>query len=174
MKTVFNKMSAQGWQRLQRGVPSGGMGYLRTWMRTDVRRVAARRCRLLRYLVTVVAAVGMLAIAAHSDVLKPVSHPTHQAHTVVSSAGGEFKITLDHAHIDSGQSGAHHEAFPTAMLTKSSFTVSLVASGLMAVLVVAANSLTSLRVSPGRGPPGGLAGARTGRELLTRFCLSRR
>lgn len=59
MKTVFDKMSAQGWQRPQPGVPSGGMGYLRTWMRTDVRRVAARRCRLLRYLVTVVAAVGM-------------------------------------------------------------------------------------------------------------------
>jgi hypothetical protein len=92
---------------------------------------------------------------------------------VVSSLGGEHAITLDHPHAANGSLGVHHEAFPTTMLTKSSF-IALVALGLVAALVVAATSLASLVVPAGRGPPGGLAGARTGQERLIRFCLSRR
>ncbi|MEB3065075.1 putative copper homeostasis (lipo)protein LpqS [[Mycobacterium] zoologicum] len=143
------------------------MGYL--GMRAKVRRSRPR----LRFLAAVLAAVGMLAIAAHSDVLSPVSHAADPAHSVVSSLGGEHAITLDHPHAANGSLGVHHEAFPTTMLTKSSFTA-LVALGLVAVLVVAATSVASLVVPAGRGPPGGLAGARTGQERLIRFCLSRR
>jgi len=146
------------------------MGYLR--VRANGRLAARSRPRL-RFLVAVLAAVGMLAIAAHSDVLRPVSHTAHPAHAVASSLGGDHAITLDHPHIDNGSSGVHHEAFPTTMLTKSAFTA-LVALGLVAALVVAATSLASLVVPAVRGPPGGLAGARTGQELLTRICLSRR
>jgi len=149
------------------------MGYLRRWTRADVRRVAARSRPRLRFLVAAVAAVGMLAIAAHSDVLGPVSHSVQPAHAVASSLGGEFAIPVGHPHVDNGPSDAHHEAFPAAMLTKSSLT-NLVALGLVAALVIIAGSLAAGVVPVGRGPPGGPAGARTGQELLTRLCLSRR
>jgi len=116
----------------------------------------------------------MLAIAAHSDVLQPVSHSAHPAHTVASALGAEFTIPVGHPHVDNDLAEAHHEAFPLAMLTKSSFAPALVVLGLVAALVVIGGSLAAGVVPAGRGPPGGLAGARTGRELLTRFCISRR
>ena len=149
------------------------MGYLRRWTRADARRVIARSRPRLRFLVAVLAAVGMLSIAAHSDVLSPVSHTTDIAHASMSTLGGEHAITLDHPHADNGSSGVHHEAFPTTMLTKSSFTA-LVALGLVAALVVVTASLAAGVVPAGRGPPGGVAGALTGHDLLIRFCLSRR
>lgn len=148
---------------------------MRVWTRAEARRVAARPHPWLRLLVAAVAAVGMLAIAAHSDVLKPVSHTAdpHPAHSAVSSLGGQFVIPVGHSHVDSGSAGVHHEAFPTAMLTKSSFTV-LTALGLVAAMVLAASALTGVRVPAGRGPPGRPATALSGQDRLTRFCLSRR
>lgn len=149
---------------------------MRVWTRADVRRVAARPHPWLRLLVAVAAAVGMLAIAAHSDVqrsVSPTAHP-HPAHSLVSSLSGEFAIALDHPHVGNGSSGVHHEAFPTVMLTKSSFTISLVMLGLVAALVLAAIFLAGVRVPAGRGPPGGPAAALSGQDRLTRFCLSRR
>src|SRR5690625_2487693 len=102
MKTVFNRTPSPGWHRRTPGVPSGGMGYLRRWTRADVRRVAARSRPRLRFLVAAVAAVGMLAIAAHSDVLGPVSHGTQPVHAVASSLGGQFAIPVGHPHVDNG------------------------------------------------------------------------
>lgn len=148
------------------------MGYLRARVRAEAQHIAACRRPRLRFLVAVVAAMGMLAIAAHSDVLRPVSPATHTPHAVASSLGGEYTVTIDHAHLDNGSSAAHHPPFPATMLTKSPSTT-LAAFGLVAALVAVAVSL-ALLVPSGRGPPRGLAGALTGQDLLTRFCLSRR
>ncbi|WP_456320257.1 putative copper homeostasis (lipo)protein LpqS [Mycobacterium ostraviense] len=149
------------------------MGYWQAWVRAAAWCSAARGRPHLRSLVAVVSAVGMLAIAAHSDLLRPISHNSHPAHALVSSLGSEFATTLDHPHVDNGSAGTHHAAFPTAMLTKSSSTA-LVALSLVSALVVVAGSLVRRAVPAGRGPPGGLAAALTGQDLLTRFCLSRR
>lgn len=139
----------------------------------DAQPFAACRRPRLRSLIAVLAAVGMLAIAAHSDLLRPVSQTFHPAHTVVSSLGGELAINIDHPHLGNGSSATHHEAFATVVLPNSPSTA-LAALGLVAASLVVAGSLASLRALTGRGPPRGPATALTGQDLLTRLCSSRR
>lgn len=149
------------------------MGYLRVWDRPDTRHAAARKRLRLRFLAALVALVGMLAIATHSDVLAPVSHAPHPTHTVASSVDGDLGTTVEHPHLANDSSTAHHEAFASVVLPKS-VSSTLIALGLVLALVAVAAWLTPRVVLTGRDPPTGLAGALTGHDLLTRLCISRR
>ncbi|WP_264916314.1 hypothetical protein [Mycobacterium kiyosense] len=120
-----------------------------------------------------VAAAWVLAIAAHSDVLRPVSQTFHPAHALVSSLGGEFATNIDHPHLGNGSSAAHHEAFVSVVLPNSTFTA-LAARGVAVPAVAGVGVLRQQVMLAGRGPPRGFAAALAGQDLLTRFCLSRR
>ncbi len=125
-----------------------------------------------RLLVAVAATVGMLAIAAHSDVLGPAPEITHPPHILVDTTGTSFALTFTQPHLANGSSYPDHGTFPIVIVPKSSSSA-VVALVLTVMLLVAAGSLAQ-RVAPaGRGPPAALDSAFTGRDLLTRFCVAR-
>ncbi|OBJ90345.1 hypothetical protein A5640_02970 [Mycobacterium asiaticum] len=104
---------------------------------------------------------------------RPEPRPTHPAHVLVSSLGGEFTVTADHAHVGNPSSAAHHEAFAVAVLPNT--PAPSVAALAVVVAAVAAVGFFGQQVRlSGRSPPRGLAAVLTGQDLLTRFCLSRR
>ncbi|WP_244892460.1 hypothetical protein [Mycobacterium asiaticum] len=111
-------------------------------------------------------------VMGHAEA-RPEPRPTHPAHVLVSSLGGEFTVTADHAHVGNPSSAAHHEAFAVAVLPNT--PAPSVAALAVVVAAVAAVGFFGQQVRlSGRSPPRGLAAVLTGQDLLTRFCLSRR
>ncbi|MFQ2844938.1 MULTISPECIES: hypothetical protein [Mycobacterium] len=123
-------------------------------------------------LAAAVAAVAVwILLLGHAEVRHEPVAP-HPAHVLVSSLGGEFTISSNHAHIGT-PSVAHHEAFMSAVLPNAPVTT--VAALSVVVAVIGAVGLFGRHVIlGGRGPPRGIAGILTGQELLTRLCSSRR
>ncbi|WP_238306298.1 MULTISPECIES: hypothetical protein [Mycobacterium] len=112
-----------------------------------------------------------ILILGHAEVRHEPAAP-HPAHVLVSSLGGEFTISSNHAHIGT-PSVAHHEAFMTAVLPNAPVTT--VAALSVVVAVIGAVGLFGRHVIlGGRGPPRSIGAVLTGQELLTRLCSSRR
>lgn len=128
--------------------------------------------RLIAAPAAVVAAVAVwILVLGHAEVRhEPAA--SHPAHALVSSLGGEFRISGNHAHIEN-PSAAHHEALMTGVLPSA--PVYTAATLCVVVAAVGAVGLFGRHlISGGRGPPRGLAAILTGQDLLTRFCLARR
>nr|WP_232004226.1 hypothetical protein [Mycobacterium gordonae] len=119
----------------------------------------------------VTAVAVWILILGHAEVRHEPAAP-HPAHVLVSSLGGEFTISSNHAHIEN-PSVAHHEAFMTAVLPNAPVTT--VAALSVVVAVIGAVGLFWRHVIlGGRGPPRSIAVVLTGQQLLTRLCSSRR
>ncbi|ASQ89206.1 hypothetical protein AN931_23460 [Mycobacterium intracellulare subsp. chimaera] len=114
----------------------------------------------------------VLVIGGHFE-LRSESPAPHPAHSLVTSLGSEFTIDIAHPHLDSRSSVTHPEAFAAAVLPNSPATTAA-ALGVAVAVLVAVGLLWQRVMLAGRSPPGGLAAALTGQDLLTRFCLSRR
>jgi hypothetical protein len=117
-------------------------------------------------MVAVVAGVGHCG----QDLFGP--RESHAPHGLLSSPGGEFTVSAEHAQLVDGSSTACPESVAAAVLPRSG-TASVALGAVMAVVAI-----TGWRAQPavltGRGPPGALGTVLTGRDLLTRICLARR
>ncbi|KKC05797.1 hypothetical protein AWC17_26585 [Mycobacterium nebraskense] len=125
-----------------------------------------------RSVIAVAAVVLLTLLVGHSALLHSKSHASHHPHALVSSLGGEFTVSANHAHLADGSLTACHDVFAAPVVTRSATT--LLELGVVAAIVAAAAALTTLVAPVGRGPPRALAPVLSGQDLLTRFCLSRR
>lgn len=124
--------------------------------------------------VIAVVAVVWTVVAVGSHALDAEHHATHSEHPLATSLGAEFVVDGHHAHLGDGVGASHHpEHLSTAVLPQPAGTA-LVALGMVTAMVAVSYLVLVLMVSPGRGPPAGMAPVVAGRGLLTRFCLSRR
>lgn len=168
-------LTARAEAMFQRGRLSSPMPRARCYPVNTVSKTEARQRPWWRFsaaLAAVVTAVAVwILVLGHAEVRhEPAT--SHPAHALVSSLGGEFRISGNHAHIEN-PSAAHHEAFMTGVLPNA--PVSAVAALWVVVVAVVAVGLFGRHlISGGRGPPRGLAAVLTGQDLLTRFCSSRR
>ncbi|WP_456320285.1 putative copper homeostasis (lipo)protein LpqS [Mycobacterium intracellulare] len=142
--------------------------------RSIVRLTNAYRAPRSRLLIALVATVGILAIAAHSDVLGPAPQTPHHGQVVVSATGAVSTIDGAHAHLKSGSSDADHGAFPVVVAPRAT---SAAMTGLVLVVMIRAAAACSVMrrvATAGRGPPIARGPIFSGQDVLTRFCLARR
>lgn len=114
----------------------------------------------------------LLLLVGHSAPLHPESHRPHHSHALLSTVGAEFAIDVDHPHLFNGSLTACHDVSATAVLPRIATT--LVELGVAAAVVATLAALSSRAATSGRGPPHVVPPALAGRDLLTRFCLTRR
>ncbi|CAM4177000.1 hypothetical protein MB901379_04179 [Mycobacterium basiliense] len=103
------------------------------------------------------------------QVSRQVAHPDHP---LVTSLGGEFVVSVDHAHLFDHSSPPCPEQFATAILPRSA--IPSFASVAVVTVAPAVGLFAHVVVAAGRGPPTAPVHVPTGQELLTRFCLARR
>lgn len=120
----------------------------------------------------VVAAVFLLLLVGHSGLLHSESHRPHHSHALLSTVGAEFAINVDHPHLFNGSLTACHDVSASAVLPRTAAT--LVELGLSAGMVAPLAALSRRVATSGRSPPNVVPPALTGRDLLTRLCLTRR
>lgn len=97
----------------------------------------------------------------------------HAPHAVATAAADEFAAVMDHPHFQEDSSVASPDSFVIARLPRGATT--LVALGLVvAVVVVGLYGGGYLLSAAVRAPPPRLAPVTSGRQLLARFCISRR
>ena len=133
---------------------------------------AAPRRPGLRLFIGVAATVAVVAAVGHCgpDLFGP--RASHAPHGLLSSPGGEFTVSAEHAHLVDGSSTACPESAAAVLPRPGTASVAL-----GAVMAVVANGgwLGQPPVVAGRGPPRAALGtALTGQDLLTRFCRARR
>ena len=143
------------------------MGRMRVWS------VAVCDPPRRRLVVAMAAAVAILAIAGHCGLLRSVPQPP-PSQSLLTSLGGELTANAAQPHLVDGLPICKSsKALVTAALPKSAPTASIaLGAGVAAIIGMAL--LARLVVPAGRGPPRALVTARTGQDLLTRFCLARR
>jgi hypothetical protein len=138
----------------------------------DARHAPAPRRPRLRLFIGVAAAVAVVAVVGHCEPNLSELRASHTPHPSLSSLGSEFTVNAEYSHLVDGSSMACPESVTTAVLPRSA-TVSVGHGAVLAVLAI-----TGWHAQPavlaGRGPPGALGTARTGQDLLRRFCLARR
>lgn len=132
--------------------------------------VGRRRSTATAAVLTAVATWVLVMGHAEARAESPPAHPTH---VLVSSLGGEFTVTADHAHVGTPSPAAHSEAFAVAVLPNSP-ALSVAALAVVVSALAAVGFFGQQARLSGRSPPRGLAAVLTGQDLLTRFCLSRR
>jgi lipoprotein LpqS len=138
----------------------------------DARHAPAVRRPGLRLCIGVAAAVAVVAVVGHCEPNLSGPRASHTPHPLLSSLGSEFTVHAEHAHLVDGSSTACHESVTTAVLPRSA-TASVEDGAVMAVVAIAGWQARPA-VLAGRGPPGALGTARTGQDLLRRFCIARR
>ncbi|QUR69948.1 hypothetical protein [Mycobacterium spongiae] len=112
------------------------------------------------------------ALAAQCWLPQPQRYRAHPNHPLATSVGREFVVNIDHPHVRNNSTPQCAEHFAPAVLPRSAapgFAVDIVAA-------TAEGAATPIHpvVATVRGPPAGLDIARSGQDLLTRFCLARR
>lgn len=160
-------------------VPYGGMRYLRAAgevlvpvpnpMRTG--RASGEQPSWRSSAAAVLVALLVLLVG-HSAMVHSEPHAPHPPHALLSSAGGEVSVVIDHAHLLDVSSTDCHNELATAVLPRSSTT--LVPLGVAAAVVAMTTMPASLVTPAGRGPPGALSFAPVGQDISTRFCVARR
>jgi hypothetical protein len=128
------------------------------------------KARTGRSVMTVVVAV-LIGIAGCWLVQSEPSE-SNPAHASYASLSGEFAVNADQSAADCAVSRACPEAFAMAVLPLSA--TALVALGTAVVVTTIVGSVAHGAAPARRGPPRGVPAALTGRDILTRFCLSRR
>jgi lipoprotein LpqS len=136
------------------------------------RHAAAPKRPGLRLVIGMAAAVALVAIVGRCQPNLSEPHSSHTPHPLLSALGSEFTVNAEHAHLVDGSSMACHEAVTTAVLPRSA--AASVGHGAVMAVVAIAGWQAQPAVLTGRGPPGALGTARTGQDLLRRFCLARR
>jgi hypothetical protein len=138
----------------------------------DAQHAPTPRRPRLRLFIGVAAGVAVVAVVGHCEPNLSELRASHEPHPSLSSLGSEFAVNAEYSRLVDGSSVACHEAVTTAVLPRSA-TASVGHGSVMAVLAI-----TGWQAQPavlaGRGPPGALGAARTGQDLLRRFCLARR
>lgn len=119
-----------------------------------------------------IAAILWLLLGGIGGLERTVTAGSDAVHTAAASLGKAAAVNADHTRADHDWSPACPNTFATADVPR--WTVTLVALGVFAVVAAVAAMFAEQLLPPGRGPPCGFTTARSGKELLTRFCLSRR
>ncbi|WP_459561278.1 putative copper homeostasis (lipo)protein LpqS [Mycobacterium kiyosense] len=122
--------------------------------------------------VIAIAALLWLLSGSLGELQRSVTAAPDTAHTAASSLGQAVAVNADHTHADHGSSTAWPELFATSLDPR--WVTTLVALGTLALVAIVAALFADRVLAPGRGPPCGITTARSGQDLLTRFCLSRR
>ncbi|KQH75123.1 hypothetical protein AO501_07455 [Mycobacterium gordonae] len=122
--------------------------------------------------VIAIAAVLWLLVGGVGELQRSVTAATDTAHTAAASLGKAVAVNADHTRVDRGSSSEWPKVFATAVDPR--WTTTLVALGMLALVGTVAALFADRVVPAGRGPPCGFTTARTGQDVLTRFCLSRR
>ncbi|WP_233213461.1 hypothetical protein [Mycobacterium hubeiense] len=96
----------------------------------------------------------------------------HGPHAVMTAVAGEFAVVMDHPHFQQASTTVSPDTFAAAVVPR-------VATVLVALGLVVAVAAAWLYRGHGiwatvRGPPRGLGPVASGRQLLARFCISRR
>jgi len=125
----------------------------------------------LRSAIALTVAVWALLIGSEAALPWSQGPDDHGPHAVATALADEFAVVVDHPHVQQSVV-LSPDTFVTAVLPRVA-TV-LVALGL-AVAVAAAWMYGGHGIwATIRAPPGGLAPIVSGRDLLARFCISRR
>lgn len=118
--------------------------------------------------------VAFWALLIGSAPASPWMEPSdnHAAHVLTANVADQLAVVSDHSHLGRDAAAGFPDTFATAVLPRA--TSVLAALGL--ALAVVAAWLYGGRAVFGtvRGPPGGPRTVTSGRQLLTRFCISRR
>jgi len=125
-----------------------------------------------RPLLTILLASLVLVAVVGSGLPCAEAPPPHPPHVVSASVGGGSADAGDHPHVNVNRTHTFFDAFDAVVLPR--ITTALAALVVL-VAVVAAMVLLAPRIAAAvRGPPGRLAVALTGQDVLTRFCTYRR
>jgi hypothetical protein len=116
--------------------------------------------------------VALLGLLGHNAWLHSGTSAPHRPHALLSSVGGEFSVSADHAHLSNGSYTHRHNDFATAVLPRPSTSLIQVGATVVAVAITAI--LAGFIAPAGRGPPNALVWALSGQDILTRFCTARR
>jgi hypothetical protein len=127
------------------------------------------KARTGRSVMTVVVAVSVLIGIAGCCLVQYEPSESNPAHASYASLSAEF---ADQSTADYAVSRACPQAFSMAVLPLSA--TALVALGTAVVVTTIVGSVAHGAAPARRGPPRGVPAALTGRDILTRFCLSRR
>jgi hypothetical protein len=130
------------------------------------------KARTGRSVMTVVVAVSVLIGIAGCWWVQSEPSESNPAHASYASLSGEFAINADQSAADCAVSRACPQAFAVSVLPLSA--TALVALGTAVVVTTIVGSVAHGAAPAKRGPPRGVPAALTGRDILTRFCLSRR
>jgi hypothetical protein len=141
------------------------------YSRDIVRFNDARRTRL-RSLVAVMAAAWVLVVVTDSGLPWLELSAPHPPHATAASHWGEFAAVVDHPHLKENSVPESSKAFTAAVLPRAS--MGLVALGLIAAVVAICISFAQPVLPAMRGPPRAAGAVCTGRQVVTRFCISRR
>ena len=168
----LNRARRSHWGSGRPRVPYTGMRHLRAW--SEVRGIAACKRPPRRFVVAVAAAVAALAVVSHCGLSRSVPQPPSPAQSVLSSWGGELTAHPGQPHLVDGLPiCTASKVLVTAALPRSA-AIALISLGGGLAAFIGAALLTQLVVPAGRSPPRAFLSFRTGQDLLTRFCLSRR
>jgi lipoprotein LpqS len=130
------------------------------------------KARTGRSVMTVVVAVSVLIGIAGCWWVQSEPSESNPAHAFYASLSAELAVNADQSAADCVVSRACPQAFAMAVLPLSA--TALVALGTAVVVTTIVGSIAHDAALARRGPPRGVAAALTGRDILTRFCLSRR
>jgi len=114
----------------------------------------------------------VLLIGSEAALLWSDGPDDHGPHAVATAVAGEFAVVMDHPHVQQASTALSHDTFATAVVPR-------VATVLVALVLVVAVAAAWLYRGHGiwatvRGPPRGPGPVASGRQRLSRFCISRR
>lgn len=122
--------------------------------------------------VIAIAALLWLLGGGLGELQRSVTAAPDTAHTAAASLGQAVAVNADHTRADYGSSTAWPTLFATSV--DPLWMTTLVALGTLTLVAIVAALFADRVLAPGRSPPCGITPARSGQDLLTRFCLSRR
>lgn len=133
--------------------------------------MAVRPAHWLRFAIVAIVAAWSIAAVLAQCWSPQHGHPAaHPIHPLAAAVGAEFVVNTNHAHFSDDSTPPCPSDFATAPLPRSESTA--FAADVVSSAPVATDTYAHRHTLAGRGPPGGLP--RSGRDLLIRYCLTRR
>lgn len=135
------------------------------------RRIPWTRLAIVAIAVTW-AVVATAAVLAHCSLPQPSRHAAHPNHPVAAAMGAEFAVDTHHAHLAVNSIAPCPLDLAATPDVRSDATV--FARDMPNSVSAAAKTHANLVRLAGRGPPVRWGLPCSGRDLLTRYCLTRR